>query len=500
MIPRGFSVLAIVALVGCKGADEQGVDIVEEAGPVPTRVADSGIHPPATAVQWLAAGGGALPQDNQLSIEADLALVRDTLGPDNGILLYAGGEGTRAVQVADSSRRGDPLRALLGDLFDPRAGRNASYRRTTLSPAGAATLRSLTERLKSTMSTGETPLTLYLTGHGEPSSQGQAVRHVTWGGQGFTPAELASLFDRGTSKRPVQLVMTSCYSGAFANVAFRLGDRGNFARPAVIRCGLFATTEDRPSSGCDPNPDRRQHESYTRHLMHALMGQDHMGAPLAPAEVDFDGDGQVTWLEAHARARIALTGFDVPTSTSELWLRVNAPLHGEGEVHWPEETAVVEALAARLGISPSGAGLTAEVERQAQAIATLETRLTPATEAELDAFDAVVAVVLNRWPWLNDPWHPDFEPGLTRERAAIEAWFREDPRYQDYWAAFRVVDQLAGELDAASIKLAPYLRLQRALEFQLLAGWMKADGGPRWDYYLALRRCEAGQPITSSKP
>src|SRR4029453_14151341 len=83
------------------------------------------------------------------------------------------------------------------------------------------------------------------------------------------------------------------------------------------RCGFFASTWDRPANGCDPDPERGRQEGYSLHFLEAPRGQDRAGAPVAG--LDLDGDGKVSLLEAHTRARIASRSLDVPPPTSERW-------------------------------------------------------------------------------------------------------------------------------------------------------------------------------------
>src|SRR4029077_2773259 len=95
-----------------------------------------------------------------------------------------------------------------------------------------------------------------------------------------------------------------------------------------VRCGLFASTWDREASGCDPDPDRREQESYPLHFLHALRAEDRDGHPLNRDDLDLDHDGTISLLEAHTRARIMDASIDVPTTTSERWLRGVAPASG----------------------------------------------------------------------------------------------------------------------------------------------------------------------------
>ena len=72
-----------------------------------------------------------------------------------------------------------------------------------------------------------------------------------------------SELDELPGHRPLRMVITSCYSGGFAELAFdgASEDRG---AATTDRCGFFATTWDRAASGCDPNPDRGAQAAWVR--------------------------------------------------------------------------------------------------------------------------------------------------------------------------------------------------------------------------------------------
>jgi hypothetical protein len=152
-------------------------------------------------------------------------------------------------------------------------------------------------------------------GMGSAARRWPTRRSSCGGRRRWWPASWRCCWTRGT--RPVRVVLTSCFSGGFAELAFAGADAGK-RELAAGRCGLFAATAEREASGCDPNPDRAAQEGYGLHFLQALQGRDRAGAVAA---IDLDGDGKVSLLEAHARARIASAGIDVPTSTSERWLR-----------------------------------------------------------------------------------------------------------------------------------------------------------------------------------
>lgn len=433
-------------------------------------------------LRWIAAGGGGSPEFNQVSIEQDLALARERFGA-GGLLLFAGGRGSHGVQVQAEGVRDLRMRAL-ADLFAPRGGRDASYRPTTLPVDAAATAENLRAAIARATATEGPPLLVYLAGHGQPGEQLADASIELWGQVPLRARELAGLL----GPRPLRIVITSCFSGGFAELAFVEADAARGA--AAGRCGLFATTAIREASGCDPNPDRAAQEGYGLHFLNALGGSDRAGQPAA---IDLDGDGLVSLAEAHARARIASAGIDVPTTTSERWLRSLKGMRGVGKaVALPEDDAVIEALTRELGLTEAAAeGQLVEVEA---ATAVVLDRLAQQGELEDAAYRRTAAELLARWPVLDDPWHPEFAAMLASEGPAISAALASSGPYGEFLAAgdelAKIRDEQA-ELMARSAKLE---RLVRALETRRLAGALAGRGGADWRSYEALLACERWVP------
>lgn len=439
-------------------------------------------------LRWIAAGGGGTPEFNQVSIEQDLGLARATLGA-GGLLLFAGGRGSHGVQVEVKQPRGDALLRELGDLFSPRGGREATYRRTTLAVDGAATVDNLRLALERASETGEAPLLVYLAGHGQRGEQPSEAAIDLWGQVPLQAFELAAVLDAGA--RPVRLVMTTCFSGGFAELAFVDADAEK-RRAATGRCGLFAATAEREASGCDPNPDRAAQEGYGLHFLNALAGRDRAGQPAA---VDLDGDGKVSLLEAHARARSASAGIDVPTTTSERWLRAVPGLKGRSAaVELREEEAVIAALAAELGLVGREGAATGLLEQVEKDMLEVTGRIETATQAEDAAYRRAAAELLARWPVLDDPWHPDFAATLAGEREAIAGRLAASEGYAEYRAAQGEGDAARAELGVMLARSAKLERLARALETRTLAGRLKARGGADWAAYEAFLACERWVP------
>jgi hypothetical protein len=462
-----------------------------EANPAATTVPEVGAALPAGAIaaRWLAAGGGSTPEFNQVSIEQDLGLARTVLGA-GGLLLFAGGRGAHGVQVESTAAVADPLVAQLADLFAPRGGRTSSYRATTLEVDAAATVDNVQTAMAAATATADAaPLMIYLAGHGVPGATPGDTAIDLWGQASLRAVDLATTLDAGA--RAVRVVVTSCFSGGFAELAFVGADAQG--PPARGRCGLFAATAEREASGCDPNPDRAAQEGYGLHFLNALRGRDRDGQPLARAAIDLDGDGRVSLLEAHTRVRVASRGIDVPTTTSDRWLRAKVPgLRGRSTAAaLPEEEAVIAALAGELGDELAAR---AALVRAQTDMSEVTGRIDQAGAAEDTAYRRAAAEVLARWPVLDDPWHPDFAATLAAGRTAIAAHLQASAAYAEYQAARAAGEAAQTEMGAALSRSARLERLVRAHETRALAGRLKARGGADWQAYAALLACERWVP------
>ena len=443
---------------------------------------------------WLALGGGAEPSSNQVSLEQDLRLAREVLGPRApGLVLFAGGPGSMVVEL-DRHPAADPLRDELAGLLDPRENRDARYRPSTLAVDGAATRPLLGEVLARALAErGAGPLLIYVAAHGNAADKARDDSVWLWGADSLSAVDLAALLDRAPAPRPALWVMSSCFSGGFAELIFAQADEAKGHAPPN-RCGLFASTWDREAAGCDPNPNRRQQQSYGLFFLNALRRTDRDGRPLPAAAVDFDGDGQVSPLEAHARVRIAARSISVPTTTSERWLREAAPQTGaERPFVWPEESAVVAELGRALGL----ANAVAARARQATLddLRITADRALEALERERDQrLHALQLRLLERWPELDDAWRTDFAATLTREHGAIQAMLDRSSEAQAYREAEDGVQRASEGYAELEEQLAMVDRLVRAHENLELAARLQARGGPPFDYFRQLLACERGWP------
>ena len=473
----GALLVAVALAIGLNVPDPDRSAAPEKVAPSPER----------SKVRWMAVGGGSLPSSNQVSIESDIALAREVFG-ERGRVYFAGGSGSHGVQVLDRVNRGDRLLRDLATLFSPRDGRGSSYRRTRIAVDGAATSTVVLQALEAALADGTEPLLLYVALHGVPGRSPRDSAVALWGG---VEIRVSDLSDRlASARRPVHLVVTACYGGGFADLIFQQADP-NLDAARTERCGLFASTWDLPSTGCDPNPDRRRQEGYGLRFLNALRGMDKHGERLDPSTLDLDGDGHVSLIEAHTRVRLMSPTMDVPTTTSERWLRARAPASGpEGDLVLPEEEAVIRHFQTRLGVRGTPDQARKQQKSLQDAIDRAQKHLDNLTLVEDDLYRSVAGEVLARWPVLDDPWHPDFWPTIDRDRKEIGTFLWGSPTYDRFVKQMDSVNAQARVVDALRLQSAPYERVVRAYDTRSMARRLQAAGGPNWDYYQQLRRCE----------
>jgi hypothetical protein len=457
-------------------------DTTPSPGPIPP------IAPSLAAgsLRFIAIGGGPSPESTEVSLEQDIDLVRRAL-PAPGAVLFAGGSSSRSVRELDPAATGDSVKLALGDLFAPRAGRQSRYRTPDFN-AERATRENVERRLSAAFAEGGAPLIVYIAAHGDQGSDPRSNTVALWGGGSLSVSELAQLHEQ--RQRPLRLVATSCFSGGFAELAFAHADPSGRRPSQVPRCGLFAGTADRETSGCDPNPNRRAQESYGLYVAHALAGTRRDGTPLALADADFDHDGKIGLLDAHTWARIEAVSFDVPTTTSERWLRSAEP--GQAPIDpsvLPEDHAVIERLGAALGLTSEVAvrkrwnQLDRQLDELDAAVDTAESALSERAADE-------ATLLLERWPVLDDPFHPEFDATFREHRADIEIALTASPEARQRAEASQRAHTLYDEVDRLGVDEARVFRLMRAYETLHEASALLKKGGPAARYYASLLSCE----------
>lgn len=482
---RTATLVMALALASCgrteptaKAPPVTGSPATDEAPPAPEIVTaeplapgDSGEPPPVPAdIRWVALGAADGPWSNQLSIEDELLAVAARLG-DGGVTLYAGGAGSAGVQVADPAPRGSALTQTLGAILDPRAGRDAHYQALRARPHDASSYAALERVLQAAVAPpGPTPprLTVWIAGHGAGADAARDVTVPVWFGDALLPEELARAL---TGPRPFRLVQTTCFSGAFAELVI---DQPNRA------CGAFATRWNLEASGCDPSAAAR--DSYG-----AMLLGDGAG--------DLDGNGAIGLSERHVRAAIDGPGIEVPLLSSQVWLEREVGDVPADTVIDQKEPLLAEERGLLAGLLARGKLTADELPARFDALAgreeaALAEQAAAAQEAEALRL-TLVSELVRRWPAIEDPWHPDFQPTLVNEGAAIDAWLAASPTVAKWRLALGASDALDTRVHALELELAVLDRAMVARDTMLRAAVAKAGiEGSTWATFAALRACE----------
>ncbi len=454
------------------------------------------------APAWIAVGGGPTADSNQVSIEVDLRLAPQVLtGP--GVILFAGGAGHRAVLTQEHPPEAAPeWRETLATLFEPRVDRRAGFAAPEVHANGPATADEIRRVFSQELSRQTTnPITLFLSGHGSSGEEDDRgiIRgtggFLGWGNSILVPTELAQLLDGAAQNRPVRVVISACYAGHFEDIA-HVGADHRAGVTTKTRCGFFASTYDRPASGCDATAPSRGVRGYGYRFLSALRD----------ASADLDGNARVSFLEAHVRAASATNTIDVPTTTSESVLRGLMPRTRAAMLTLSarSQRASTRTVAEWTTLRQSVVGettLRAAYETFDRVVRDRETALS-ALERQQTAEESLSfvarAAVENEYPYLMDAWRTDFAPSIARDAAALEHLVRNNEDIRAWRSAHTRTLALSTIADASELELSRSMREIRALENVLLA----ENASPAvWTKVSRFLECERGlQDSATSAP
>ena len=473
---------------------------VETPDPAPTKLTAASVEQKLPRVPrdlaWLAFGGGSDPLSNQVSMAQDLELAASVLA-GRGFTMFASGPGAmmaveRGDLLMDEAR--EDVTLGLARLFGPAEAERVRYQASTLPIDAPATRDHVVDALQGALEGGPSPLLIVAASHGDRGATARENELNLWGGWSLGVEDVAELLDHAYQPRPTRWIVTACYGGGFAELAF-VGALPQRGLRSPDHCGVFAAPWDDQSSGCDPNPDRRQQDAYAIHFFSALRGEGRNGQNRL-AEIDLDRDQRVGLLEAHAWARIHSHSLDVPTTTAERFLREFARSY-EGDrsaaTGEPEESAVVRALSSELELAGEreARAKLAELDR---ILADVRAQLDEAQRVSDDSYYALRIALLERWPLIEHAWEPRTRTLIERDGPRIQQLLTDSELARGYAAAERELSEAAAQHDAVRVTRARVLRLVRAHETLRLVSVLKRRNGARYEHYQALRRCERHVP------
>ena len=287
--------------------------------------------PEKPPLRALIVGGGPSLEQNEYAIESNTRYL-ETLSARakwRRIHFADGSKASRTVSAVQTSKLSPEAEVLNWMLDDYPASAQSSRRASGLKRIdGASTKPAVSKALQQFARAAPDERGLvYFTGHGSPGigtslqnigEDYENTTHALWNGGTLSVREMASALKDWPAKSPLVLVMVQCHSGGFANV---MREDGDPSKPLIQRdfCGFFAATGDRQSAGCTAEMDERLYQDFTTHFFAALSGRTREGRRAPNA--DYDRNGAVSMSEAFAAASVSDRSIDVPTSTSDTFLR-----------------------------------------------------------------------------------------------------------------------------------------------------------------------------------
>lgn len=448
--------------------------------------------PARAADRFLVIGGGYAPEGNQVSLEKNVLLFRRLLGEyypsgvGQAVLFSDGDDPGRDLQFLEPESAMPRVNVLLARVFDDTDSLGESYRSHAIPGVRGASTRAELDRWFATegrsMNSGDR-LVLYVTAHGGKGSKEDPRNTVLylWGHEELHVKELAGLLESLPRGVRVVLVMVQCYSGGFAELAFRGGDRER-GPSGVDVCGFFATTHDRPAAGCTPDIDEENYHEYSSYFWEAVRGRTRTGQPIA-RDPDLDGDGAVSFAEAHAYTLLESVTVDIPVKTSDAFLRRFSRASGPGLLTSESpfdallaaasgvDRAVLEGLSRELGLTGSNRAAEARARGEAAlgAKRQLDRQHRNLTRGLDRASDPIEAALLARWPELKNRWNPRVTELLTTEADAVVEAITSHPGFAEFeQLRTRLADVEARQLDQDRLWVKCQ-RLLRTLESVALA-------------------------------
>ena len=322
---------------------------------VATAVLIAGVQAHATDY-FLTLGGGIGATHNQLSIERNVIFQQSVLAekrpdhPEHIVLFSDGDDPAPDVEARDPNyaETCPEARRIMAELFsdeDPDLVYRTHEIPNVNGPSQNSTVKRQLRLLAGKLKAGDR-LVIYATGHGgaaesayddyyyydeddmdfETEENEYDTSFYFYDGENVTASEFTAWLDHVPSEVEVVLVMVQCYAGGFSHTIFHHAD-AELGISSHARCGFFAQVHDRGAAGCTPNANESEYQEYSSYFWGALAGRNRTGDTTITA--DYDGDGKVTFAEAHTYAVIESDTLDIPVRTSDSFLREYSSLGKE---------------------------------------------------------------------------------------------------------------------------------------------------------------------------
>lgn len=388
------------------------------------------------------------------------------------------------------------LAGALGPQIDYVSSSVAGY---SLRPARLDRLRAWFVEEGSGLGSGDT-LLFYVTDHGEKNDKDTTNNTITLWGDSLSVSELHDLLASLDPDVQVVLVMSQCFSGAFAHLMDAAQDD---VLPSGRVCGFFSAPPDRPAYGCYPENRGKLGVGHSHRFFQALGDVDRFA-------------------DAERRVLVADDSPDVPHTTLDVFLerRLHAAADAAHEelrdyadgliaTAWREPVRFEPALRLldRIGQafgSFSPRSLT-ELDEQARTLPELSTRLKTYADRWRDALESLRIENFARFLDAQPEWRlrltapklaalgADARRATARNLLAALVPFtgHETVRHARLLYLKRKADAAAAARYRAEVRVGVVMRLRAVLMRVAGEVLLERDGGDVHRAGEALAGCEA---------
>jgi len=439
----------------------------------------------------LTIGGGYSPRGNQVSLEKNVLYFQRLLGERapggvaHDIYFADGNNPNRDLQYRVDEDDIPPANRMMAELLAKDDYLDLAYRDHEIpglqGPSRRAALNQWFQETGSKLKAGDR-LLIYATAHGG-KSKNKKNDHDTklylWDGDSIRVPEFVELLDKLPKGVEVALVMVQCYSGGYSHVIFNEGDPSKGLSDRV-RSGFFATVHNRPAAGCTPDIDEENYQEYSSYFWAGLTGKTRTGKEVELP--DYDGDGRVTFEEAHAFSLLTSDSIDVSIKTSDAFLREfsekggdllseDADLAALLEHATPVQQAVLNGLAEQLDLG--GGPVIEAAEKEAKNQEQLRKRLADERNKKGKRYnelkDEIADSLKRRWPELANTLSPQATQLLTSQSGEFLTAIQSNSAYSEMTQLRREREELSGRRLDAERRWAKCQRLIRVAENVILA-------------------------------
>ena len=474
--------------------------------------------PTARAADYfLTIGGGYSPQGNQVSLEKNVLFFQRLLaeqrseGVPHDIYFADGDSPERDLQFADPDAVPKANR-LMARILANEAKLDFKYRSHEVPETRGASdfgnIEKWFHEVGSKLESGDR-LIVYATAHGgksEDKEQPFNTRLFTYKSKPVKTKDLAARMAELPDGVSVVLVMVQCYAGGFNHVLFNEGDKAKGISPRNV-CGFFATTHDRPAAGCTPDIREENYQEYSTFFWAAVGSKTRLGEPIAMP--DYDGDGKVSFEEAHAYVLLTSDAVDIPTKTSGAYLRNFSKTQDNS---WPDlidsatpydqlidvasvvDRAVLDGLSEQLGLDGNErvaktSALMEEIKKQGDQ---LEGEKKKVYERAKKLKDVIGKSIRGRWPELANLLSAKATELLTVESDEFIQTVESHKDYQEFSDLLDKIEQFKTQKLDLDRKRARCQRFLRTADNVALAANLTKVAAPeiqqRYQQLLAAER------------